>query len=68
MKQRYIGENMAEKEEAVHVPADGSEWINRLLENLLKQFHESDNWQHTKKTPVWVGLSHLWEQQRRTYT
>lgn len=34
---------MAEKTEAVHVPEDESEQINRLLANLLKQFHGSGN-------------------------
>lgn len=43
MKQRHIGEKMAEKTEAVHVPEDESEQINRLLANLLKQFHGSGN-------------------------
>lgn len=43
MKQRHIGGKMAEKTEAVHVPEDESEQINRLLANLLKQFHGSGN-------------------------
>lgn len=43
MKQRHIGEKIAEKTETMHVPADDSEQINRLLENLLKQFHDSRN-------------------------
>lgn len=42
MKQRHIGGKMT-KTGVVHVPADESEQINRLLENLLKQFHRSGN-------------------------
>lgn len=50
-KQRHIEGKTAEETEAVHVPADESEQINRLLENLLKQFHGSGNFR--KMTVLW---------------
>lgn len=48
IKQRHIGRKMS-KTEVLHVPADESEQINSLLENLLKQFHRSEN---LNKMPV----------------